>query len=176
MDLCVSNTERRSELGERVWTMVDLRDEIDRFATMLRTEDKRHGTIASYVTQAERFLNWLDGTYKPRTSRLGKPYGWDAGAASHSRYDPLRAYLRSSENNAERMTFGHIERILNAKLPPSARTYAHWWANDRTGNHAQAHAWMAAGRKVVQLDLLEQRVMFIKAERNFVPSAAAQFG
>ena len=61
-------------------------------------------------------------------------------------------------------------------MPPSARTYAHWWANDPTGNHTQAQAWLAAGRKVSKLDLIEQRVMFISAERNYRPSAAAILG
>lgn len=168
--------ERQNELGERVWTVVDLRDEIDRFATMLRTEDKRHGTIASYVTQAERFVNWLEGSYKPRARRVGKPHGWNAGNVINSKYNPLRDYLKTRDTTAVHMTFRHIEDVLGCALPLSARQYAHWWANDTTGNHTQAQAWLAAGRKVVKLDLIEQRVLFIDAERNPRPSAARTFG
>lgn len=167
--------ERQNELGERVWTIVDLRDEIDRFAAMLRAEDKRHGTIASYVTQAERFLNWLEGTYRPRPRRVGQPHGWTAGVVQ-SKYNPLRAYLESDDAGAIRMTFRQIEDVIGCALPLSARQYAHWWANDTTGNHTQAQAWMAAGRKVVQVDLIEQRVMFVDAERNPRSSAARTFG
>ena len=169
-------TDRKNELGERVWTMVDLRDEVDRFAAMLRAEDKRHGTIASYVTQAERFLNWLEGSYKPRPRRVGKPHGWTAGPDTQSKYNPLREYLKNEDSVAVRMTFGQIEDVLGCALPLSARQYAHWWANDTTGNHSQAQAWLAAGRKVVKLDLIEQRVMFVDAERNTRPGATGVFG
>lgn len=168
--------DRQNDLGERVWTIVDLRDEIDRFASMLRAEDKRHGTIASYVTQAERFVNWLEGTYKPRARRVGKPHGWTAGPDMQSKYNPLRQYLQDQEATAVRMTFRQIEDVLGCALPRSARQYAHWWANDTTGNHSQAQAWLAAGRKVVKLDLIEQRVMFVDTGRNTRPSAVNVFG
>lgn len=168
--------ERRNDLGERIWTMVDLRDEIDRFATMLRTEHKRHSTIAAYVTQAERFLNWLEGTYKPRPHTTGRPHGWGANPVVASKYNPLRDYLKEREEAAVRMTFRDIERIIGMRLPKSARIYRHWWANDTTGNHTQAHAWLAAGRKVVQLDIIEERVMFVETDRNYRPSAAQEFG
>jgi hypothetical protein len=162
--------------GERLWTMVDLRDEVDRFAAMLRAADKRHGTIASYVTQAERFLNWLEGSYKPRTPRLGKPYGWEVSEESKTKYRPLRDHLKAHPANAVTMTFREIERVLGTQLPSSARRYTQWWANDRTGNHSQAHAWLSAGRKVVQLNVVEGRVTFIRAERNYRPNAARVFG
>ncbi|MDP1793188.1 MAG: hypothetical protein Q8K63_03535, partial [Acidimicrobiales bacterium] len=135
----------------------------------------RHGTVASYVTQAERFLNWLDGTYKPRTHRQHAPYGWKVGE-SQTKYQPLGDFLRATDANAVRLSFRRIEDILGCKLPASARRYSQWWANDRTGNHTQAQAWMAAGRKVVQVDLIDQRVMFIREERNFRPSAALELG
>jgi hypothetical protein len=156
--------------------MVDLRAEIDRFAAMLTAEHKQHGTIAAYVTQAERFLNWLEGTYRPRTPRLGRPYGWYVTAESRSKYRPLLDYLKAHQGNAVTLTFRHIEKILGARLPKSARQYRHWWANDKTGTHSQAYAWLAAGRKVVRVDLLDQRVMFIDADTNYRPSAAAEFG
>lgn len=167
---------RTNTRNEQLWTMVDLRGEIDRFADMLRAEDKRHGTIASYVTQAERFLNWLEGTYRPRSPRLGRPYGWSVSDQSKTKYRPLLDYLADHQGNAVTMTFRDIEKILGERLPKSARRYRHWWANDKTGTHSQAYAWLAAGRKVVRVDLLDERVMFIDAETNYRPSAAAEFG
>jgi len=65
------------------------------------------------------------------------------------------------------MTFRQIEEILGFRLPPSARQHLHWWANDQTGNHTQATAWMRAGRRARRLDLLQQTVMFINADRDF---------
>jgi hypothetical protein len=38
-----------------------------------------------------------------------------------------------------------IEKILNAHLPPEARRFPNWWANQKSGKRAQAFAWMAAG-------------------------------
>jgi hypothetical protein len=155
--------------------MVDLRGEVDRFAGMLKAADKRHATIAAYVTQAERFLNWLEGTYKPRTKRVGQPYGYQVSDDTVSRYGPLRDYLVANAGNVVSLGFRDIERIIGCRLPPSARRYAHWWANDRTGNHVQAHAWLSADRKVVHLDLIDERVKFISVERNLRPSATEAF-
>lgn len=151
-----------NERGEQFWTMIDLRDAIERFDAMLQAEGKRHATIASYINQSERFLNWLEGTYRPRSHRLNRSYRFTVSPETVSKYDPLRDHLTMHTGNAVHMTFGHIERVLGLKLPPSARRYAHWWANDRTGNRVQASAWLAAGRKVVQLDLIGCGVIFVK--------------
>lgn len=155
--------------------MFDLRVEIDRFATMLQASDKRHTTIASYVTQAERFVNWLDGNYKPRTHRQNAPYGWKADDI-RTKYQPLGDFLKNTDDAAVRMSFRRIEDILKCKLPTSARMYSQWWANDRTGNHTQAHAWLSAGRKVAQLDLIEQRVMFVRADFRVAPLPTLELG
>ena len=167
---------RTDALGVQTFTISELRDSVDRFADMLRAADKKHATIASYVTQAERFLNWLEGGYKPRTHRTSSPYGWQVSEESKSKYRPLRDYLRDCDANAVRLTFRQIEQIINAKLPRSAYTYSQWWANDRTGNHTQAYAWLSADRKVVQLDISRTMVMFVYAARNPRPAAAATFG
>ncbi len=160
--LDIGGTPSTNTRGEHLWTMVDLRAEIDRFAAMLRASGKRHATIASYVTQSERFVNWLEGTYQPRARRLNNPYGYKVSDETVSKYDPLRDHLKARPGNAVTMTFRQIEHVLGRRLPASARRYAHWWANDRTGNHVQANAWLAAGRKVVRLDLVECRVVFVK--------------
>lgn len=144
--------------------MVDLRDAIERFDLMLRASDVTRNTAAHYVQHSERFLNWLEGGYAPRIKKRGAPHGHDV---ARSKYDTLRDYLSQRPDNAVRMTFRQIEEILGFRLPASARQYAHWWANDMTGNHVQALAWMRAGRRARQLHLLSQRVMFVRADRDY---------
>lgn len=163
--------------GGQRWSMLDLRTEIDRFEAMLRAAGKARGTISSYIEQSERFLNWLEGTYTPRSRRLTKPYGYRVSDETKSKYDPLRKYLEERPDNAVRMTFRHVEDVLGLRLPESARRYAFWWANDRTGNHVQAAAWMRAGRRVAHLDLVNLTVMFVRADRNYrAATTSRRFG
>ena len=46
-----------------------------------------------------------------------------------------------------------IEAILRAHLPPEARRFPNWWANQKTGKRPQSFAWMAAGWMVSKVDL-----------------------
>ena len=77
-------------------------------------------------------------------------------------YTPLYEWLMSKTNTGEEevsLTFGEIEEILGDSLPPSARIYRQWWANDET--HSQAtKGWMAAGWKVGHADLNSEQVIF----------------
>ena len=79
-----------------------------------------------------------------------------------AKYTPLYEWLMSKTNAGEEeasLTFGEIEEILGDALPPSARIYREWWAND--GTHSQATGgWMAAGWKVGHVDLDSKQVMF----------------
>ena len=79
-----------------------------------------------------------------------------------NKYDPLFDHLKSL-NPTEReitLTFDQIEKIINAKLPFSARTYQAWWANDTGGSHVHANAWMDAGWRVYMVNLSHQWVTF----------------
>lgn len=152
--------------GERTWTMVTLRDAIERYEEMLTASELKRATRHHYVDHATRFLDWVEGKYAPRVTKRDKPQGWRYGVESRSKYDPLYHYLRGQADVAVRLSFRRIEDILGLKLPPSARQYHHWWANDTTGNHSQSASWLRAGRRVTQLDLIEQRVIFIAAERD----------
>jgi hypothetical protein len=157
----------RNERGERIWTMVDMRDAIERFAFMLEASDVSRATRFHYVENSTRFLNWLEGAYAPRTKKRPGPMGWTVSPESKSKYAPLRAHLEAREDdNAISLTFRHIEDLLGTRLPPSARRYQHWWSNDRSGNHTQANAWLDAGRRVAHLDLIDQHVMFIRTTRD----------
>jgi hypothetical protein len=158
----------RNERGERTWTLVELRDAIERYEVMLTASELARATRHHYVDHATRFADWLEGKYAPRVTKRGGPHGYRFGVESRSKYMPLRDFLLAREDqNAIRLTFRQVEDILRTRLPPSARRYHFWWANDSTGNHAQAVAWIAAGRRVVQLDLIHQTVMFIRADRDY---------
>ncbi len=75
------------------------------------------------------------------------------------KYDPLKAHLEDSGQDAIPLTFEEIERIIHASLPRSARQYPEWWANTPTG-HVNAQAWLAAGYRAERIDLAEETVVF----------------
>jgi hypothetical protein len=60
-----------------------------------------------------------------------------------------------------------IEGILGAHLPPEARRFANWWANQKTGKRPQAFAWMAAGWLVSKVDIDADLVKF--SRQNIEP-------
>lgn len=76
------------------------------------------------------------------------------------KYDPLREHLERLSHL--RLTFAEIERILGATLPPSARKYSAWWANERDGRHVHALSWLDAGNQTQRLDLNAGTVEFAK--------------
>jgi hypothetical protein len=152
--------------GEKSWTLVTLRDALERYEEMLTASELGRSTRFHYVDHAGRFLDWVEGKYAPRVRRRDKPQGWRFGVESRSKYDPLFHYLIGKQEVAVHLSFRRIEEILGTKLPASARQYHFWWANDTTGNHSQAQAWLRADRRVTLLDLIEQRVVFVRAERD----------
>jgi hypothetical protein len=149
-------------------------------------------TINTYVQHPERFINWLDGRYQPvqsernwvpgtntqgagvgrtstRSSRYdtptftpGPPPPARQFLAGSSRYDPLRLYLEDRREPVVRLSFVEIERIIGAPLPASARRHRPWWANERSGNHVHALAWMGADRRTANVDLNAGSVDFIR--------------
>jgi hypothetical protein len=78
---------------------------------------------------------------------------------SMSIYEPLKNYLANLKQDNIRMAFMEIEKILGFSLPKSAYTYIAWWAN---GGHSQAKAWLGAGYKVNDLDMIRKSVVFLK--------------
>ncbi len=81
------------------------------------------------------------------------------------KYVPLENFLRRVPvgQSDVTLTFEQIERILNDKLPPSAHLHQAWWANERDGQHVNAHAWREAGWKVVSADQRRAWVRFRRA-------------
>jgi hypothetical protein len=65
-----------------------------------------------------------------------------------AKYDLLLEHLHDVQENKTVLSFRRIEELIGAKLPPSARSHAAWWANSSpTDSHFWAHAWQAAGWK-----------------------------
>lgn len=83
-----------------------------------------------------------------------------------AKYDPLRDYLRDRSANRITLLFGQIEDIIGAALPPSARRYGEWWANEDPQDtaHVQAVAWQEAGWKMAGVDLLAEQVFFVRMQ------------
>jgi hypothetical protein len=53
-----------------------------------------------------------------------------------------------------------IEGIVRAHLPPDARRFPNWWANQKTAKRPQTFAWMAAGWLVSKVDVDGEVVKF----------------
>ena len=75
-------------------------------------------------------------------------------------YDPIETYLRRRPGPTETLTFARWEQLTGVTLPPSARQYRPWWANDR--HHVQARAWLDAGWRVAPggVDMAKETVVF----------------
>jgi hypothetical protein len=73
-------------------------------------------------------------------------------------YASIASWLESQppDETSVRIAFWRIEEILGRPLPPSARKYPAWWANDP--NHSQAVAWSEAGWRVSGHDLVGEWV------------------
>jgi hypothetical protein len=80
------------------------------------------------------------------------------------KYIPLEQYLRALPAGQEdvKLTFEHIQQILNDQLPPSALGDRAWWGNQKQGTQVEAIAWMNAGWLVETVSLTEQWVRFVR--------------
>lgn len=87
-----------------------------------------------------------------------------------SKYAPLESFLERSDEAEISLSFKTIEKILDFPLPTSARKYAAWWSNNATG-HVNAEAWLSAGFKAAQVDLAEEKLVFIRDNARAKTSA-----
>lgn len=78
-----------------------------------------------------------------------------------AKYAPLRDHLASRPEPVVEMTFAEIDRLVGG-LPPSARKHSAWWANETSGTHSHARAWLDFGRHTTRLDLNAGRVSFTR--------------
>ena len=63
------------------------------------------------------------------------------------------------------MTFDEIEKIIGAKLPPSADSYRAWWSNNPS-NGVITQAWLNAGYKSADVDMKGRKLVFRKSESD----------
>ena len=100
-----------------------------------------------------------------------------------SKYAPLEAYLENSTMREIPMKFAEIERIIDGRLPASSRKYPAWWSNE-SSTHVQAEAWKNAGYKTVNVNIENEKLMFIRdnsvgpapATSNLQPRRHPAFG
>lgn len=77
------------------------------------------------------------------------------------KYAPLTDWFRRQTSAEVTLTFGQIERILEAHLPRSAHVYDAWWRDaSKNTRHMHALAWLENGYRVLALDLNRQSVRF----------------
>ena len=83
-----------------------------------------------------------------------------------SKYDPLEDHFNtmlSAGRYEWNASFNAVEQILGFKLPPSARTYPEWWANENLSytSKSQCKAWGRADWKTAHVNILGETVTFI---------------
>lgn len=82
-----------------------------------------------------------------------------------SKYEPLSGYLGKQDRKEVPIDFAGVERIIGAKLPPSAFKFREWWANEQTG-HSQAKSWLSAGYRTARVDMEGRRLVFERVGPN----------
>jgi PHD/YefM family antitoxin component YafN of YafNO toxin-antitoxin module len=87
-----------------------------------------------------------------------------------SKYEALGEFLKRQSNQRVTMSFAEIERIIGAKLPPSARKHRPWWSNNPT-NSAMTQIWLAAGYESEQVDMAARRLVFRRVRSVEGPGA-----
>jgi len=86
-------------------------------------------------------------------------------------YEPLEHYLGKQSADEVPMTFTELERIIGAKLPPSAHKEGNaWWSNNRNG-HSQAVAWLNAGFEAGNVDRKAKKLVFRRVRQTTAPPA-----
>ena len=83
------------------------------------------------------------------------------------KYRDLYACLFNLTTREWRASFSEVEAVIGDNLPPSARHYQAWWANDPT--HSQGAAWAAAGWETAEVDLAGETLLF-RRRRTSGPS------
>jgi DNA-binding transcriptional regulator YiaG len=83
-----------------------------------------------------------------------------------SKYYPLYAYLKQTNQSEITMTISEIETLINHKLPATAWDKKAWWSN-RSKGALQACAWIDAGYHTQNIDLEKQEITFMKFQASY---------
>ena len=82
----------------------------------------------------------------------------------NGKYAPLQEHIRNLDERGCRdwhTTFTEIEKVIGDSLPPSARNYRQWWANNNEeGRHS--HVWMDLGWETHNVNFAKETVSFIR--------------
>jgi hypothetical protein len=78
-----------------------------------------------------------------------------------AKYDSLATWLATHGGTRITASFAELDGVVGG-LPPSARTDRTWWGNTVNRTRVQAHAWLGAGWQVDSVDLLGERVVFVR--------------
>ena len=84
------------------------------------------------------------------------------------KYEPLTAFLKQRDGREIRMSFGEIEQVIGATLPPKAKHLRAWWSNNPS-NNVMTKAWLAAGYKTAQVDIGSETLVFSPAGMPSAP-------
>lgn len=76
-----------------------------------------------------------------------------------SKYSKLEEFLMFRREPEVPMTFEEIEEIIGSKLPPAARRWRAWWANN-VSSGAMTRSWMRAGFESARVDMAGGRLVF----------------
>jgi hypothetical protein len=80
------------------------------------------------------------------------------------KYEPLKSFLKSREQDIVEMTFLDIETVLGSKLPPS-KTQRAFWSNN-PNNNVMTREWLDAGFETGAVDLLREKLVFRRRSRQ----------
>jgi hypothetical protein len=81
------------------------------------------------------------------------------------KYEGLKQYLAHQKAQTIAMRFADIERLIEDKLPASARKHRAWWSNNPS-NSVITHAWLEAGFHTERVDMAAQRLHFRRVKRD----------
>lgn len=79
-----------------------------------------------------------------------------------TKYSPLGIYFNKETKNLVSLSFSQIEKIIKAKLPPSAYSRKEWWANDSVFHTQSRNGWLRSGWKTKKINLEKQYIIFWK--------------
>ena len=90
-----------------------------------------------------------------------------------SKYDRLGEHLSGLDRRStHQLSFERIEAVLGFRLPPSAREYQAWWANQVGAGHVQSNAWLDNGWHTELLSLTGKHVTFKPVDTPRAPRGA----
>jgi hypothetical protein len=120
---------------------------------------------AAHLGQGEQLAFYAGRGKRSAVESSRSPAPAIRGATAVGSYQPLSAHLQELREPRAVLTFRAIERILGRALPASARKHRAWWANERSGPHSHARAWMDLGWRVEAVDFNAGRVQFARVSR-----------